>query len=76
MVVDADHSCDLPHAIFVAPDVNELCLPDDAMILLPRVKESVNSDFNGTLLRDKLRALRAPTPVSPFRANYSLLAER
>src|SRR5262245_34371980 len=49
MVVDADYSCDLPHAIFVAPDVNELCLPDDAMVLLPRVKESVNSDLNGTI---------------------------
>src|SRR5215469_5021825 len=49
MMIDADHPCDLPQAIFVAPDMNELCLPDDAMILLPRVKEAVNPDLNRTI---------------------------
>ena len=46
MMVDTDHSRDLPCAIFVPPDMDELRLADNAMVLFPRVKESMNSDLN------------------------------
>ena len=46
MVVEMDDSRDLPCAIFVPPDMDELCLAANAMILRPRVKESMNSDLD------------------------------
>jgi hypothetical protein len=48
-MVDTDHACDLPCAVFVSPYVNELRLADNTVILLPRVKESVNSDLDGAV---------------------------
>jgi len=48
-MVDTDHSRNLPCAIFVPPDMDELRLADNAMVLLPRVKESMNSDLNCTV---------------------------
>jgi hypothetical protein len=43
MMVDTDHSRDLPRAIFVPPDMDELCLADNTMVLRPGVKESMDS---------------------------------
>src|SRR5262249_20630510 len=48
-MVDTDHSRDLPGTIFAPPDVNELCFPHNTVVLLPRVKEAVNSDLNSTI---------------------------
>ena len=45
-MVDADYARDLPRAIFVLPDVDELRFPDDAVVLFPRVKEAMHADFN------------------------------
>src|SRR5438067_7699082 len=49
MMVDADHSSDGPCAIFLPPDIDELRLADNAVVLLPRMKESVNSDLDCTV---------------------------
>src|SRR5438477_12455394 len=49
MMVDADHSSDRPCAIFLPPDVDELRLADNAVVLLPRVKEAVDADLNCTV---------------------------
>jgi hypothetical protein len=46
MMVDTDDSGDLPCAIFLPPDVDELCLADNAVVLLPWMKESVDADLD------------------------------
>ena len=54
MMVDTYDSRDLPRAIFVLPYMNELRFTDSAMVLFPGVKESMNSNLNRTVPRQRV----------------------
>jgi len=52
MVIEADDPSNLPYSIFVLPEVNELRLADRLCIFVPRVVETVNTDFHRAIIGD------------------------
>ena len=59
MMVDTYDSRDLPRAIFVPPYMNELRFTDSAMVLFPGVKESMNSNLNRAVPRQRVNFKRS-----------------
>jgi len=59
MVVEADDTSDLPHSIFVLPEVNKLRLADRLGSLVSRMVETVNANLYRAVIGDRVDFKRA-----------------
>jgi hypothetical protein len=58
-MINTDHASDRPSAVFLPPNMDELCLAHDAVVLLPWVKEAVNSDLDRTIALQRINFERS-----------------
>ena len=64
LVVEADDAGDLPHSIFVLPEVDEFGLADGAGFLVSGVMETVDADLDRAVVGDGIDLERAGNEFS------------